>query len=170
MKRPRSKRTAYAFSTSPDCKEVKVQEEWERMRYSWKIGLPRWCRGKESACQCRRHKRHGFDPWVGKILCRRRWQLAPVVLPGESHGQRSLAGYSPWGHKELGMTEHTCTHAHLEQGWVVKGLVCHSWEFALSLAGSGSHWKEVKQGMDFIRFVLYKKINMAVEWRLNWRL
>ena len=48
-----------------------------------------------------------FDPWVRKILCRRKWQPAPVFLPGESHGQRSLAGYSPWGCKELGMTEAT---------------------------------------------------------------
>ena len=46
-----------------------------------------------------------FDPWVRKILWRRAWQLTPVFLPGESHGQRHLAGYSPWGHKELDMTE-----------------------------------------------------------------
>ena len=49
--------------------------------------------------------RHGFDPWVGKIPWRRAWQPTPVFLPGESHGQRKLAGYSPWGHKELDMTE-----------------------------------------------------------------
>ena len=40
-------------------------------------------------------KRHGFDPWVGKILWRRAWQPTPVFLPEESHEQRSLAGYSP---------------------------------------------------------------------------
>ena len=56
--------------------------------------------GKELACQCRRHKTHGFHPWVGKIPWRRAWQPTPVFLPGESHGQRSLVGYSPWGHKE----------------------------------------------------------------------
>ena len=50
--------------------------------------------GKEHACQCRRHKRHGFDPWVRKITFRRAWQPAPVFLPGESHGQRSLVAYS----------------------------------------------------------------------------
>ena len=50
--------------------------------------------GKESACQCRRCRRHGFDPWVWKILQRRAWQLTPVFLPGESHGQRSLVGCS----------------------------------------------------------------------------
>ena len=44
--------------------------------------------------------RLGFDPWVRKIPGRRAWQPTPVVLPEESHGQRSLVGYSPWGHKE----------------------------------------------------------------------
>ena len=60
-------------------------------------GLPRWRSGKDSACQCRRRRRWGFDPWVGKIPCRRKWQPTPVFLPRESHGQRSLAGCSPWG-------------------------------------------------------------------------
>ena len=58
--------------------------------------------GKESACQCRRLR---FDPWIRKIPWRRKWQPTPVFLPGESHGQRSLAGYSPRGHKELDTTE-----------------------------------------------------------------
>ena len=49
--------------------------------------------------------RHGFDPWVGKIPWRRARQPAPVFLPGESHGQRSLAGYSSWGLKETDTTE-----------------------------------------------------------------
>ena len=44
------------------------------------------------------------------ILWRRKWQPTPVFLPGESHGQRSLAGYSPWGRKELDTTEHPCKH------------------------------------------------------------
>ena len=64
-------------------------------------GLPRWLSGKESACQC---KRHGFDPWVRKTPWRRKWQPTPVFLPGKSHGQWSLAGYSPWGHKESDTT------------------------------------------------------------------
>ena len=51
--------------------------------------------------------RHGFDPWVGKIPRRRAWQPTPVFLPGESCGQRSLVGYSPWGRKELDTTEAT---------------------------------------------------------------
>ena len=56
---------------------------------------------KKLACQCRRHKRYGFDPWVGKIPWRRAWQPTPVFLPGKSHGQRSLDDYSPQHHKEL---------------------------------------------------------------------
>ena len=49
----------------------------------------------------------GFDPWVGKIPWRRKWQPTPVFLPREVHGQSNLVGYSPWGHKELDMTEVT---------------------------------------------------------------
>ena len=63
--------------------------------------------GKEPTCQCRRHKRCRFDPWVGKILGRKAWQPTLVFLPGKSHGQRSLAGCSPWDPKELDMTEET---------------------------------------------------------------
>ena len=51
--------------------------------------------------------RHGFNPWVRKIPWRRTWQPTPVFLPGESHGQRSLVGYSPWGCKESDMAEAT---------------------------------------------------------------
>ena len=50
--------------------------------------------------------RHGFDPWVGKNPWRRKWQPTPIFLPGNFHGQRSLAGYSPWGRKESDTTEH----------------------------------------------------------------
>ena len=51
--------------------------------------------GKEPTCHCRRHKRHGFDPWVGKIPWMRSWQPTPVFLPGKFHQQRSLVSYSP---------------------------------------------------------------------------
>ena len=56
--------------------------------------LPMWLSGKESACQCRRHRRLGFNSWVGKSPWRKKWQHTPVFLPGESQGKRSLAGYS----------------------------------------------------------------------------
>ena len=45
------------------------------------------------------------NPWVGKIPWRRAWQPTPVFMPGESHGQRSLVGYTPWGYKESDKTE-----------------------------------------------------------------
>ena len=61
--------------------------------------------GKEPICQCKRCKRHVFNPWVGKVPWRRTWPSTPVLLPGESHGQRSLAGYSPWRRTESDTTE-----------------------------------------------------------------
>ena len=70
--------------------------------------LPRGPSGSEStesACQRRRRKRRRFDPWVWKIPWRRAWQSPLVFLPGESHRQRSLACYSPWGCRELDTTE-----------------------------------------------------------------
>ena len=62
------------------------------------LELAKWHSGKESACQCRRLS---FNPWVRKIPWRRKWQPTPVFLPGKSHGQRSLEGYSPWNHKRV---------------------------------------------------------------------
>ena len=64
--------------------------------------LPLWCWTWTVSNQC---KRPGFDPWVGRIPWRREWLLTPVVLSGESHGQRSLVDYSPQGHKEWDTTE-----------------------------------------------------------------
>ena len=55
---------------------------------------------RRTASQGRRHKRRRFDPWVAKIPWRKAQQPTPVFLPGESHGQRSLADYSSWGRKE----------------------------------------------------------------------
>ena len=71
------------------------------------IGFPGGAGGKEPTCQCRRHKRYGFNPWVGKIPWKLAWQPTPVFLPGKFHGQRSLAGYNSWGHKKSDMTEVT---------------------------------------------------------------
>ena len=69
-------------------------------------GFPGGTSGKKPACQCRRLKRHGFGPWVGKISWR--WAQPPThFLPGESHRQRSLVGYGPQGRTELDTTEVT---------------------------------------------------------------
>ena len=76
------------------------------------ISFPDGSDGKESACSV---GDLGSIPGVGKLFWRREWQPIPVVLPGGSHGQRSLVGYSPWDHKELDITEWlTSTHTHMQ--------------------------------------------------------
>ena len=79
--------------------------------------LPRWCSGKEPACQGRRCRRRWFDPRLGKIPWRRKWQPSPVFLPGASCGQRSLMGYSPWGDKRVGHDSALDTRALLWFQW-----------------------------------------------------
>ena len=76
----------------------------------------RWLSDEEPACQ---HRRCGFNPWVGRIPWRRKWQPTSVFLPGKSYGQRSLVGYSPWDHKRIRhnegqITTHTHTHLPLD--------------------------------------------------------
>ena len=96
------------------------------------MGFPGGASGEEPSCQCRRHKRHWFNPWVGKIPWRRKWQLTPVLLPGESHGQRSLAGCSPWGQTGL---KQLSTH--------VPPYHDHTWNMNNSLTPRNS-WSTVK--------------------------
>ena len=75
------------------------------------LGFPGGASGQEPTCQCRRCLRQALHPWIRKIPWRRAQQSAPVFLPGESYGQRRLAGYSPQGRKESNTTEatyHTC--------------------------------------------------------------
>ena len=87
---------------------AKSQTQLSNFHSLW--GFPGGASGKEPACQFRRHR---LDPWVGNIPWRRAWQSNPVFLPGESHGQWSLVGYSSWGCKEWDTTEvicHVCTY------------------------------------------------------------
>ena len=78
-------------------------------------GLPRRFSSKESASQCRRLKRYGFDLWVQSLSqggpWGRKWQSTPVFLSGKFHGRRTQMSYSPWSHKESNMSE--CTHTHI---------------------------------------------------------
>ena len=75
--------------------------------YLWfTLGLPRWCSGKESInLPMQEIQETWVQSWVGKIPWSRKWQPTPEILPEKSHGQRSLVGYSPWGHKELDTTD-----------------------------------------------------------------
>ena len=65
--------------------------------FNCSLGVPRWHSGKESTCQCRRCRKRGFNPWVGKIPWSRKWPLTPVFLPEKFHGQRGLVGYTVRG-------------------------------------------------------------------------
>ena len=84
------------------------------------FGFPHWL-SVNNCLQCRRCLRLEFDPWVGKIPWRRKWQPTLVFLPGKSHGQRSLVGCSPWGRKESGTAEATeHAHTHMFSGGKVR--------------------------------------------------
>ena len=98
---------------------------WVLQLLKWKIildeikcrleptGFPSGAGGKEPTCQCRRYKTPGLNPWVRKTPWRRAWQPTPIFLPGESHGQRSLVGYSPGVAKSWAwltrLNVHACT-------------------------------------------------------------
>ena len=77
-------------------------------------GFPGGSDSEESAWNAGR-----FDPWVGKVPCRRKWQPTLVFLPGEFHAQSSLNEYSPQGHKELDMTE-KLTHTPTVSVWATR--------------------------------------------------
>ena len=83
----------YLIQTFPIYKTIMVPYMYYEFIYVLS-GLPQWLNDKESACQCRRH---GFNPWTAKILWRREWQHTSVFLPGKSHGQRRLVGYTVHG-------------------------------------------------------------------------
>ena len=92
----------FAQEQPQDIPKFERKEWYACMPLSTCKGLSWWLR-QESICL--QFGRPRFDPWVGKILWRRKWQPTSVLSSGESHGQRSLVGYSPWGHKESDMTE-----------------------------------------------------------------
>ena len=83
--------------------------------YHYATGFPGGLSGKRIGLLMKELKETGrqeFDPWVGKIPWKRKWQPTPLLLPGESHGQRRLSNYNPWGHKDLDttVTKHAQTH------------------------------------------------------------
>ena len=103
---------------------LKSSRPGEQLSNKQRKGFPGGASGKEPTCQWRRHKRCRVDPWVGKILWRRAWQPTPVFLPGESLGQRSLAGYSPLGRKGSDMIEATY-HAASGENIDSFVIICH---------------------------------------------
>ena len=125
--------------------------------------FPGGTRGKEPACQCRRHRRRSFNPWFRKIPWKRAWKPTQVFLLGKSHGQRSLVGYSPWGHKRV---RHNwarmwaCTHTHTcMQGQaegieiVCKGMLRNEAEWSWESSG----WTREYPGRDENNVVILPK-------------
>ena len=98
------------------------------------FGLPPWLRWQISRLARQETSetqvRSLFNPWVGEIPWRRKWLPTPVFLPGESHGQRSLAGYSLWGPTDSDTTERLTLH------FTLKGTFgCHTWRGVLAAPG-----------------------------------
>ena len=107
-------------------------------QYLGHLGLPRWLSGKETASQCRRLR---FDPWVGKIPWKRKWQPSAVFLPGKSHGQRSLARVQSMG-SQSGMTEQQNSNSRAcRPSWSPTGSRAASLDLCFSFPG-GSDGKE----------------------------
>ena len=104
----------------------------------WCFGFPRWLSGKESICRCRRHS---SDPWVGKIPWSREWLPTPVFLPGKSHGQRSLVGYSPWGWEALDTAKWLSSLTHWCFGVVVTRITYIYLQYKCGIMRiSGKNW------------------------------
>jgi len=87
---------------------------WKSYRICLSLGSPGGTTRKEFACQCTRHKRYQFNPWIGMIPLRRAWQPTSVFLSKKFHGQRNLVGYSLWARKSQiwlkRLSTHDCHH------------------------------------------------------------
>ena len=104
--------------------------------------MPGSASGEESTCQC-----SGFNPWVGKIPWGRKWQPTPVFLSGKVHGQRSLAGYSPWSRKESNPAGHAHTQVFQQSCTDVSGAIK----------------KTERQRTDAFKLVLEKTLESSVD-------
>ena len=99
-----------------------------------------------------------FNPWVRKSPWRRKWQPTPVLLPGESHGQRSLVGYSPQGHKKSDTTEGPHFHFLFSAWSIIYMLLKSTWAFICTLvschtnlqaglkSGAGGKFRDIELG------------------------
>ena len=100
---------------------------------------------------CLQCRRPGFNPWVRKIPRRREWQPTPVFLPGESHGQRNLVGYSPWSHKELDPTKWLNTFFCFKEARtlldILKGIQCPVFRAAFTF------WLNIKRAKQTRRWI-----------------
>ena len=95
--------TGFISLWSKECSRVFLPAPQRESRNSLALGLllelPRWLSGKESTCQFGRLRTHRYGPCIWRIPWRRKWQPTPVFLAEKFHGQRSLAGSTPWDHR-----------------------------------------------------------------------
>ena len=112
---------------------LRLQISWQLWVKLFLLQLKEWLRWLRI---CLQWGRPGFDPWIRKIPWRREWQPTPVFLPGEFHGQRGLAGCSPWGFKELDTTE-----LRMQKTLKIENQTyIPSWEYALGrIPWAGTH-------------------------------
>ena len=136
---------------------LNILNSWLRGIAYNSIHFPGGASGKESTCQCRRHKRQMFKLWIGKIPWRRAWQPTLVFLRWESHGQMSLADYSPCGCEESDTTEvtqHAYTHTHTHTHNIhfihntYSNFNCiffnlHDWEISITCSSTVHNWLNV---------------------------
>jgi len=120
-----------------------LQDGWNLSHEQNLCKLIRWkgslqcLKDEEPSCQCRRGRRPGFYPLIRKIPWRRKWQPTPVFLRGKSHGQRTLAGYGPWGHKRVGRGLSTKQQQQVENHKVMKKVTVSSSVMSNSLGSHG---------------------------------
>ena len=132
--------------------------------------LPRWLSGKESAFECRRHKRCRLDPWVRKILWSRKWQPSPVLLPVIIYEHRSMAGYSPWVAKSW-IYEHSCMHMslylqHLLRKLIVSFCSVHWKCVYISRIWKSSLWNVVIKETVLLSPSFSRKVRAKICWHL----
>ena len=132
-----------------------THNQWALVTQWWRIHL-----------QFRRCRRCRFHPWVGKIPWRRKWQPTPVVLPGKSHGQRSLVDYSPWGFKESNMTE--VLNHHLWKSILWPALKERSQTWKRNIVGFLVYKVPSKQNEPFMTEKAWAPHSSTLAWKIPW--
>ena len=105
----------------------RVKHDWSNLAAAAAECFPGGASGKESTCQCRRHR---FDLWVRNIRWRRKRQPTPVFLPWKPYGHRSLVGYSPWGLR-------------VGYNWVTVSIQDADGQASLDSTSPFLHWKSI---------------------------
>ena len=135
------------------------------------VDFPSGTSAKESACQCRSQKRHRFDPWVGKMPWRRRWQRTAESLPSKSHGQRNLVGYSPWDYKhQTRLNNWAPAHTELWKSKCGKSFVLLSLNFFLLLIQCWITKNKIYKWKDKSFYIYYNSCLWNVNYlaKFNW--